>query len=65
MSELELPKTDLQTNFLNLENGSFANISLVTFMKIFYIALLNSLFLFMIELKNILSEQKNTGVNLN
>ena len=56
--ELELPKTDLVTTFLNPENQSFENVSIVAFKKMFDIPLLNNLsvsflnlFVALIELK--------------
>ena len=50
------PKTNLETNFLNLENRSFENVSfsqIVTCKKIFDIPLLINPFILLIELKNI------------
>ena len=41
---LSSPKTELVTNFLNLENRSFENVSIVTFKYIFDISLLNNVF---------------------
>ena len=46
-------KTDLVTNFLNPENRSFENVSVVFFKLIFYIPLFNNLFISLTELKNI------------
>ena len=43
-------KTDLVTNFLNLKNRSFENVSIVTFKKIFDIPLLNNLFIYYLNL---------------
>ena len=41
---LSSPKTELVTNFLNPENRSFENVSIVTFKYIFDISLLNNVF---------------------
>ena len=43
MLELELPKTDLVTNFLTPENQSYENVSMVTFKQTSEIPLLNNL----------------------
>ena len=53
------PKTDLMTNFLNPENRSFENISIVTFKQIFDIPLLNNLFISFLNLFMSLTELKN------
>ena len=51
-------KTDLVTNFLNPENGSFENVSIVTFKKIYDISLLNNLFIYILNLFICLIELK-------
>ena len=56
--ELELPKTDLGTTFLNRENQSFENISIVAFKKMFDIPLLNNLFVSFLNLLVALIELK-------
>ena len=56
--ELELPKTDLGTTFLNRENQSFENVSIVAFKKMFDIPLLNNLFASFLNLLVALIELK-------
>ena len=56
--ELELPKTDLGTTFLNRENQSFENVSIVALKKMFDIPLLNNLFVSFLNLLVALIELK-------
>ena len=56
--ELELPKTDLGTTFLNRENQSFENVSIVAFKKMFDFPLLNNLFVSFLNLLVALIELK-------
>ena len=53
------PKTDLVTDFLNLEIRSFEKDSIVIFRQIFNIPLLNNLFISFFSLFISLTEMKN------
>ena len=52
------PKADLVRNFLNPENRSFENVSIVTFKQMFDIPLPNSLFIYFLNLLISLIELK-------
>ena len=58
--DLDSPKTDLVTIFLNPENGSFENVSTVTFKYIFVIPLLDNLFISFLNLFISLMELKTS-----